>query len=111
MTEIIGWVSSAILFLTFSRQIYKQWQEGTSEGVSIWLFVGQIAASTGFAVYSWLVGNWIFIFTNSLMVLNGLVGFFINMYLKKREIRNRKIKFCNFQIIFPPSANRNSSIV
>jgi uncharacterized protein with PQ loop repeat len=56
MTEIVGWASSLILFFTISRQIYKQWQEGTSQGVSIWLFVGQIAASLGFAVYSWLVG-------------------------------------------------------
>ena len=85
MTEVIGWVSSTILFLTVSRQIYKQWQEGTSEGVSIWLFVGQIAASTGFAIYSWLLWNPVFIFTNVLMVLNGIVGFVISFYLKKRE--------------------------
>ena len=85
MTEIIGWVSSFILFLTVSRQIYKQWQTGTSEGVSIWLFVGQTAASLGFAVYSWLLWNPVFIFTNSVMVLNGLVGFFISLYLKKNE--------------------------
>jgi MtN3 and saliva related transmembrane protein len=85
MTEIIGWVSSFILFLTVSRQIYKQWQEGTSEGVSIWLFIGQIAASLGFAVYSWLVWNPVFIFTNTLMVLNGIVGFLISLYLKNRD--------------------------
>ncbi len=85
MTEIIGWVSSFILFLTVSRQIYKQWKAGTSEGVSIWLFIGQMAASLGFAVYSWLVWNPVFIFTNLLMVLNGLVGFFISLYLKKHE--------------------------
>ena len=85
MTEIIGWVSSAILLLTVSRQIYKQWQEGTSEGVSVWLFLGQIAASTGFVIYSWLVWNRVFIFTNVLMVLIGIVGFIINLYLKKRE--------------------------
>ena len=34
MTEVIGWISSTILFLTVSQQIYKQWHEGTSEGVS-----------------------------------------------------------------------------
>lgn len=85
MTEIIGWASSAILFFTVARQIYKQWREGTSEGVSVWLFAGQIAASLGFAVYSWLVGNWVFIFTNSMMVLNGVVGFILSIYLKKRD--------------------------
>lgn len=85
MTEIIGWASSSILFITVSRQIYKQWQEGESQGVSVWLFVGQIVASLGFAVYSWLVWNPVFIFTNSLMVLNGIVGFVLNLYLKKKD--------------------------
>jgi len=98
MTEIIGWVSSAILFLTVSRQIYKQWQEGTSEGVSIWLFLGQIAASTGFAIYSWLVWNPVFIFTNVLMILNGIVGFIISLYLKKREGSEAKTSSQNEKI-------------
>ncbi len=88
MTEFIGWASSIILFSTVSRQIYKQWQEGTSEGVSIWLFIGQIAASTGFAVYSWLLWNPVFIFTNTLMVLNGIVGFIISLYLKEYGVKS-----------------------
>ena len=91
MTEVIGWISSTILFLTVSRQIYKQWQEGTSEGVSIWLFLGQIVASVGFAIYSWLVWNPVFIFTNVLMVLNGIVGFIVSFCLKKREKSEAKI--------------------
>ena len=90
MTEAIGWVSSIILFLTVSRQIYKQWKEGTSEGVSIWLFAGQIAASVGFAVYSWLLWNPVFIFTNTLMVLNGIVGLIISIYLKNRDESAKK---------------------
>lgn len=85
MTEAIGWVSSLILVVTIGKQVYKQWSEGKSSGVSIWLFVGQIIASVGFAVYSYLVGNAVFIFTNSLMVLNGIAGLTINLYLKKRE--------------------------
>jgi uncharacterized protein with PQ loop repeat len=85
MTEFIGWVSSIILIITIAKQVYKQWKEGKSEGVSIWLFAGQIAASIGFAVYSYLVWNPVFIFTNSLMVLNGIAGLLINIYLKKRE--------------------------
>jgi len=91
MTEAIGWVSSIILFLTVSRQIYKQWKEGTSEGVSIWLFVGQITASVGFAIYSWLLWNPVFIFTNTLMVLNGLVGLAVSYYLKKRDESSEKV--------------------
>jgi uncharacterized protein with PQ loop repeat len=84
-TEVIGWVSSLILVFTIGKQVYKQWSEGKSEGVSIWLFVGQIAASIGFAVYSYLVWNPVFIFTNSIMVLNGIAGLMINLYLKRRE--------------------------
>ncbi len=85
MTEVIGWVSSLILVFTIGKQVYKQWSEGKSEGVSKWLFVGQIAASIGFAVYSFLVWNPVFIFTNSLMVLNGIAGLLINLHLKRRE--------------------------
>jgi len=85
MTEVIGWVSSLILIITLGKQVYKQWKEGKSEGVSKWLFVGQIAASVGFAIYSFLVWNPVFIFTNSLMVLNGVAGFAVNFYLKRRE--------------------------
>lgn len=85
MTEIVGWVSSLILIITIAKQVYKQWKEGKSEGVSKFLFIGQIAASVGFAVYSYLVGNWVFIFTNSVMVLNGIAGLCINLYLRRRE--------------------------
>ena len=84
MTEIIGWISSLILVVTIGKQVYKQWKEGKSEGVSSWLFVGQLAASIGFVIYSILVSNWVFIFTNSLMVLNGIAGLIINIYLKNR---------------------------
>ncbi len=85
MTEIIGWVSSLVLIITIAKQVFKQWKEGKSEGVSKWLFVGQIAASVGFAVYSYLLWNPVFIFTNSIMVLNGIAGLAINLYLRKRE--------------------------
>jgi uncharacterized protein with PQ loop repeat len=85
MTEVIGWVSSLILIITLGKQVFKQWKEGKSEGVSKWLFVGQIAASIGFAVYSFLVWNPVFIFTNSLLVINGIVGLIINIYLKTKE--------------------------
>ena len=85
MTEIIGWISSIILVITIGKQVYKQWKEGKSEGVSSWLFIGQLAASIGFVIYSILVSNWVFIFTNSLMVINAIAGLLINMHLKNRE--------------------------
>ena len=84
MAEILGWISSFILLLTVAKQVYKQWQEGTSKGVSKWLFFGQIAASVGFLVYSILITNWVFIVTNSLMILNSLAGIGILFYHRQQ---------------------------
>ena len=85
LTEAVGWVSSCILVLTIAKQVYKQWHEDSSEGVSKWLFIGQMAASLGFTIYSWLVNNWVFVVTNSLMLLNGLAGLGIVLHHRRRE--------------------------
>lgn len=85
--EAVGWVSSGVLVLTIAKQVYKQWQEGSSEGVSKWLFVGQMAASLGFTVYSWLVSNWVFVVTNALMLVNGLLGLLIVLHHRRRGRR------------------------
>lgn len=90
MTEVIGWTSSLILLCTIAKQIYKQWQEGSSEGVSKFLFIGQMAASLGFLVYSWLVRNWVFVATNAFMVFNGILGLFITMRHQRREAKAAK---------------------
>jgi uncharacterized protein with PQ loop repeat len=84
VTEFIGWLSSFILVLTIGKQVHKQWKENRSEGVSKWLFLGQLAASLGFTVYSWLVGNWVFVVTNALMLLNGLLGLVIVLRHRRR---------------------------
>ena len=83
MAEIIGWVSSVILIVTIGRQVAKQWADRTSAGVSTWLFVGQLAASVGFTIYSLLVKNWVFAVTNGVMILNGLLGYAITMRHKR----------------------------
>jgi MtN3 and saliva related transmembrane protein len=85
MTEGIGWVSSLILILTIGKQVYKQWHEGSSEGVSKWLFIGQMAASSGFIVYSWLIQNWVFVVTNVVMFLSAIVGLGIVLIHRRRE--------------------------
>jgi uncharacterized protein with PQ loop repeat len=87
MIEIIGWASSLILIVTIARQVFKQWQDRTSAGVSTWLFVGQLAASVGFTIYSLLVRNWVFAVTNGIMVLNGLLGYAITMHHKRDKPR------------------------
>lgn len=83
LTEVIGWTSALILLATISRQIYKQWEEKASEGISKWLFIGQVAASAGFAVYSWLLENWVFVATNILMLASALVGYGILMHNRR----------------------------
>jgi MtN3 and saliva related transmembrane protein len=85
MTNILGWASSVVLVLTIATQIHKQWREHTSAGVSTWLFVGQLAASVGFTIYSLLVRNWVFAVTNGIMVLNGLLGYAITMRHKRLD--------------------------
>jgi MtN3 and saliva related transmembrane protein len=84
MIAIIGWASSVILVLTLAKQVHKQWHAGTSEGVSKWLFAGQMAASLGFTIYSVLVKNWVFVVTNALMLLNGIAGYAITVVQKRR---------------------------
>jgi MtN3 and saliva related transmembrane protein len=83
--ELIGWASSVVLVLTIAQQVKKQWAEGRSEGVSRWLFAGQILASTGFTIYSVLVDNWVFVVTNALMLLNALAGLAIVLRHRRRE--------------------------
>lgn len=82
MTEIIGWGSSLILLATLIKQVYKQWKDRTSEGVSKWLFAGQLAASVGFVVYSYLVGNWVFMATNALLTINNVLGVYFYFRFK-----------------------------
>lgn len=84
MTDAIGWASSFVLLLTLFHQVRKQWREGSSEGVSVWLFAGQIAASSGFTIYSVLVANWVFVVTNALLILNALAGWLIVMRHRRR---------------------------
>ncbi|HYK78259.1 MAG TPA: hypothetical protein VEU95_01460 [Micropepsaceae bacterium] len=73
-TGLIGWAAAAILLLTLGRQVYTQWRDRTSKGVSRWLFIGQCAASAGFILYSWLLKNWVFVVTNALILLTAVIG-------------------------------------
>jgi uncharacterized protein with PQ loop repeat len=83
MIETIGWASSVILLLTLIKQVKKQWDEKNSDGLSKWLFVGQLFASIGFTTYSFLVGNWVFTVTNGLLIVNNAIGIFLYFrYLK-----------------------------
>ena len=84
-TELIGWSAAAILLLTIGRQVYTEWRKRSTQGLSRWLFIGQLAASTGFVVYSWLLGSWVFVVTNILMLATAGIGQWIYLCNKRRE--------------------------
>ena len=83
--DLIGWAASLLLLLTIGKQVHKQWKEKQSQGVSRWLWLGQIAASVGFIAYSLLVGNWVFVFTNAAMLVTTLIGLAIDRNLKRQQ--------------------------
>jgi MtN3 and saliva related transmembrane protein len=83
--ELIGWTAAAILLATLIRQVYTQWRERSVRGVSRWLFIGQIAASVGFVIYSWQVRNWVFVTVNALILLTAIAGELIYLANSRRS--------------------------
>jgi len=83
MTESIGWFAAVVLLITIGRQVYTQWRDGSSKCLSRWLFIGQITASVAFIIYSWLLGNWVFVVTNALMPVTAILGQWV--YLTNRQ--------------------------
>lgn len=87
-TELIGWVSSVLLLATIMRQVYTQWKNKSTVGVSKWLFIGQLAASTGFAVYSFLLHNWVFLISNCALLATAIVG--ETLYIRNKKMASGK---------------------
>jgi uncharacterized protein with PQ loop repeat len=83
MTDLLGWGCSIVLLGTIVAQIARQWREGSSEGVSPFLFVGQTVASVGFTIYSALLQNWVFTFTNAAMAVSAIVGMLVRAHFKR----------------------------
>ncbi|MDQ9170458.1 SemiSWEET family transporter [Oxalobacteraceae bacterium R-40] len=83
-TDVVGWISALILAMTLSRQVYTQWRTKSCAGVSHWLFIGQLAASTGFVIYSWLVENWVFVVVNTFILFTAVVG--QTVYLRNKRL-------------------------
>src|SRR5262245_47396659 len=85
-TQFVGWASAAVLLATLIAQVFEQWRDHTSKGVSPWLFVGQLAASAGFIFYSVLTKNVVFIVTNVLIAGVAVLGQLTYLRNKKRNI-------------------------
>ncbi|WP_040941313.1 membrane protein [Xanthomonas campestris] len=82
--DLVGWLASAVLIATLIRQIYKQWRSDQNQGVSRWLFIGQITASLLFILYGALVGNAVFIVSNALILATGITGYVLQRIKLKR---------------------------
>jgi uncharacterized protein with PQ loop repeat len=91
-TELIGWGSSLVLLATIMRQVYTQWKTQSTVGVSKWLFVGQLAASTGFTVYSYRLHNWVFLSSNCALLATAIVGETLYVRNKKRAAGKQSSK-------------------
>jgi MtN3 and saliva related transmembrane protein len=72
--ELIGWTSSAVLLATITRQVYTEWKTKSTAGVSHWLFIGQVTASTGFTIYSVLLHNWVYVVSNIALLITAVIG-------------------------------------
>ncbi|RJF99095.1 PQ-loop repeat-containing protein [Noviherbaspirillum saxi] len=102
--DIVGWISSLVLVSTISRQVYTQWRTKRVEGVSKWLFIGQLTASFGFTIYSYLVDNWVFVFTNFFMFLTAVAGECIYIS-NKRHAQRQQSGQGESQKTSPPTAS------
>lgn len=88
MVDLVGWAASAILLATLVRQIIKQAGGQAGDGVSTWLFIGQACASTLFIIYSVLLHNWVFIVTNSCLLVTALVGQWLTARTRRRAAQH-----------------------
>lgn len=84
--DLVGWAATLILVATLLRQIHKQWRAPDVQAVSAWLFVGQISASLLFIVYSAALRNYVFVATNTLVLLTAVAGQLLQT-LKRRRLR------------------------
>ena len=85
MTQALGWTSSGILLVTLLIQVRAQWRARRTEAVSPWLFIGQLTANLGFIIYSALLGNAVFVFTNAALACVSLTGLVVLGVHRKRE--------------------------
>lgn len=86
-TELIGWMSVAVLLVTLVHQAYLQWREHAAAVASRGLFAGQVCASGGLVTYSLLVGNSVFLAASLLVLLAALAGRTV-ILRNRRQVRH-----------------------
>jgi MtN3 and saliva related transmembrane protein len=83
--NIIGLLAIAILVATLVGQTLKQWDERTTRGMARWSFLGQVAASAGFVLYSLMVGSLLFAVANGLILI-GAVASYVVLRMNRRRV-------------------------
>jgi MtN3 and saliva related transmembrane protein len=86
-TDIVGWISTLILTITISAQVWQQWRSKSVAGVSHWLFIGQLSASLGYTIYSFALHNWVFVVSNTFLFLTAVLGQFLFLRNQRRQAR------------------------
>ena len=86
-THLFGYAASAILLVTLAVQIHKQWERGSTKGVSRWLFIGQLLASVGFTIHSAVIGSTLFVVVNALLAVSAVIGMVLWFVVRRRERR------------------------
>lgn len=85
--DLIGWAAAAVLLATIGQQVWTQWKSGATAGVSKWLFIGQTLASLGFATYSGLTGDMVFLTVNLALLCSAIAGELIYLRNRRRKAR------------------------
>jgi hypothetical protein len=85
-TEAIGWGSAIVLLPTFGVQVYKQWRNRRepAPASSLWFFALALVGTGGQAVYSWLVGNAVYLALNAVLVVTNGLGLAIDIHRWRR---------------------------
>lgn len=86
-SHLFGYAASAVLFVTLAVQIHKQWERGTTRGVSRWLFIGQFFASVGFTIHSAIIGSTLFVVVNAILSGSAVIGMILWFVQHRRELR------------------------
>lgn len=75
-SEVIGWTSAILLVPTFGIQTFRQWQarHEPAMGSSLWFFILAFSGTGGQVVYSWMVGNRVYLALNACLVVTNGIG-------------------------------------
>ena len=90
MFEYVGWFGAFALVVTIGAQVLKQFRSGTSEGVSAWLFVGQILGAGSFLAYAISVGDRVFIAAQATLLMLSIAGMWIFVLHRRRAGRGSR---------------------